>query len=312
MKKRVCSDLAERRNVYIMKREKIQTGYAVLNIVLLVMSLTYIIPLVMMISISLSSEQSIIDYGYSLFPKVFSLDAYKQALLNPYQIIQSYKVTAFYTVISTILAIFVQSLMGYPLSRKTFKFKRPLLVFIMITMFFSGGMVPSYILNTQYLHLGNTIWIYIIPTLMSAWNVILFKTYFSGLPDSLVEAAKIDGANEIYIYFRIILPLSTPIIATLAFTYALGKWNDWNTSLLYIRDNTLYSLQYLLQRIINEADYVQKMQGTAAAQYITEDSMPNETLRYAMAVLAAGPMMIVFPFFQKYFAKGLVVGSVKG
>lgn len=294
-----------------MKRKK-DPGRIVLNTVLIIMSLTYILPLIMMISISLSSEQSIIDNGYSLFPRVFSQSAYKQALLNPYQIIQSYKVTIFYTVISTILAIFVQSLMGYPLSRKNFKFKKLLLIFIMITMFFSGGMVPSYILNTQYLHLGNTIWIYIIPTLMSAWNVILFKTYFAGLPDSLVEAAKIDGASEIFVYFKIILPLSTPIIATLAFTYALGKWNDWNTSLLYIRDNTLYSLQYLLQRIINEADYVQKMQGTAASQFITEEAAPNETLRYAMAVLAAGPMMVVFPFFQKYFAKGLVVGSVKG
>ncbi len=292
--------------------KKMSFGRILLNIILILMSFTYILPIIMMISISLSSEQSIIDSGYSILPRVFSTAAYKQAFANPYQIIQSYKITAAYTVMSTVLAIFVQSLMGYPLSRKTFKFKKMLLIFIMITMFFSGGMVPSYILNTQYLHLGNTFWIYIFPSLMSAWSVILFKTYFAGLPESLVEAAKIDGANEIYVYFKIILPLSTPIIATLAFTYALGKWNDWNTSLLYIRDNNLFSLQYLLQKIINESDYVQKMQGTAASSFITNEAAPSETLKYTMAILAAGPMMVVFPFFQKYFAKGLVVGSVKG
>ena len=146
---------------------------------------------------------------------------------------------------------------------------------------------------------------------MSAWNVILFKTYFKGLPDGLVEAAKLDGASEFMVYRKIILPLSTPIIACIAFTTVLGKWNDWNTSLLYIRKSDLYSLQYLLQRIINESDYIKSMQGTAAAA-MTGETLPSETLRYAIAIMAAGPMMVVFPFFQKYFAKGLVVGSVKG
>ncbi len=293
-------------------KKKRSAGGIFLHIFLLGLSLTYILPLIMMISISFSSESAVLEYGYSLFPKEFSLSAYQQALKNPYQIVNAYKVTIAFTLLDTILSIIIQSLMGYPLSRPNFKFKRPLLIFLMITMFFSGGLVPSYILNTQYLHLGNTFWIYIFPSLMSAWNVILFKTYFSGLPEGLVEAAKIDGARESMVYFKIILPLSTPILATLAFTKALGCWNNWNTSLIYIRDSELYSLQYLLQRILNEADYVKQMQGTAASALITEDSMPTETLRYAMAILAAGPMMLIFPFFQKYFAKGLVVGSVKG
>lgn len=146
---------------------------------------------------------------------------------------------------------------------------------------------------------------------MSAWNVILFKTYFKSLPFELTESAKLDGANEFRIFATIIIPLSTPIIACIAFTTMLGKWNDWNTSLLYIRNNNLYSLQYLLQRIINEADYIKQMQGTDM-EMLVGTKLPSETLKYATAVLAAGPMMIVFPFFQKYFAKGLVVGSVKG
>ena len=294
-----------------MKKKKISKGSIVLNAILIIMSLTYIIPLIMMLSVSFSSEQSIMDNGYTLFPKVFSLDAYKLTFRNPVQIIQSYKVTAGYTILGTVLSILIQSLFGYPLSRKNFKYKKPLLIFLMITMFFSGGMVPTYILITKYLTLGNTFWVYIFPALMSAWNVILFKTYFSSLPESLIESAKLDGAKEIYIFWRIIIPLSTPILATLAFTTALGKWNDWNTSMLYIRDTNLYSLQYLLQRILNESDYIKGMQGTAAAQLVG-DQVPSETLKYAMAVIAAGPMLIIFPFFQKYFAKGLVVGSVKG
>ena len=292
--------------------KKIKKSSIILDIVLILMSLTYVLPIIMMISISFSNEQAIIDYGFTLFPKVFSTEAYKMALKNPYQIIQSYKVTIAYTVISVALSMFFQSLMAYPLSRKSFKYKKHLTVFLTITMFFNGGMVPTYILNTQYLGLGNSFWIYILPTVISAWNVILFKTYFAGLPDGLVEAAKIDGANEMKVFFRIIAPLSLPIYATLAFTMALAKWNDWNTSMLYIRNNSLYSLQYLLQRIINEADFVRKMQGQAGGENFTYDSIPNESLRYAIAVLAAGPMMVVFPFFQKYFAKGLVVGSVKG
>lgn len=294
-----------------MKKKK-KTGGIILDLFLVIISLTYILPIIMMISISFSSEQSIIDYGYSLFPKEFSLDAYRLALKNPYQIIQSYKVTIAYTVLGTALCMFVQSLMAYPLSRRSFRYKKPMLIFLMITMFFNGGLVPTYILTTQYLKLGNTFWVYIFPSVMNAWNVILFRTYFSGLPESVVEAAKIDGAGELKIYFKLIAPLSLPIFATLAFTTALAKWNDWNTSMLYVRDNDLFSLQYLLQRIINEADFIKKLQGTADSGLLGQEEMPSESLRYVMAVLAAGPMMVIFPFFQKYFAKGLVVGSVKG
>ena len=294
-----------------MKRKKITAGRVALNIIMILMSLAYIVPILLMISISLSSEQSVIDYGYRLIPNEWSLDAYRQALKNPYQMISAYKVTIAYTVIGTVLSIIIQTLMAYPLSRSNYNKKGFITVVLMITMFFSGGLVPSYILNTQYLHIGNTFWIYIFPGLMSAWNVILFKTYFKGLPDGLVEAAKLDGASEFMVYRKIILPLSTPIIACIAFTTVLGKWNDWNTSLLYIRKSDLYSLQYLLQRIINESDYIKSMQGTAAAA-MTGETLPSETLRYAIAIMAAGPMMVVFPFFFFFFTKGLVVGSVKG
>lgn len=293
------------------KKKKISAGRIVLNLILIAMSICYIIPLLMMISISFSSESSVLNNGYQLIPEMWSLDAYKMAFQNPTQIINSYKVTAAQAILGTFLSLFVETMMAYPLMRNNFKHKKFITIYLMITMFFSGGMVPSYILNTQYLHLGNSFWIYIFPSLIGAWGVILFKTFFKGLPDGLVEAAKLDGASEYMVYFKIILPLSTPIIAAQGFMMLLGRWNNWNTSLLYIRDNNLYSLQYLLQRIINEADFIKEMQGTAM-EGLFGTEIPSDTLRYATAVIAAGPMMVVFPFFQKYFAKGLVVGSVKG
>ncbi|MDY3929512.1 MAG: carbohydrate ABC transporter permease [Clostridia bacterium] len=294
-----------------MKKKKISVGRIILNAIMIIMSLGYIVPILLMISISFTKESLITQNGYSLIPEQWVLDAYKIVFRNPTQIINSYKVTIAYSVLATMIAVIVQTLMAYPLARNNFHQKKFITVYLMITMFFSGGIVPSYILNTQYLHLGNTFWIYIFPGLMSAWNVILFKTYFKGLPDSLIEAAKLDGASELKIYRSIIMPLSLPIIACIAFTMLLGKWNDWNTSLLYIRNNKLYSLQYLLQRIMNETDYIRKMSGTEN-EALVGNEIPAESMRYAIAVIAAGPMMIVFPFFQKYFAKGLVVGSVKG
>lgn len=293
-------------------KHKITLGRVILHLFLITLSLTYILPLILMVSISVSSEQSIVEYGYSFIPKAFSLDAYRQAFANPQQIIDSYKVTAIFSIIATILAMLVQSLMAYPLSRANFKSKKFLTTYLFITMLFSGGLVPSYILNTQYLHLQDTIWVYILPCLTSAWDVIIFRTFFQGLPEGLVEAAKIDGAKEIQIFFRIIFPLSTPVLASLGFMYLVGKWNDWNTALLYIREPKLYSLQYLLQRILREAEFVKGLQETNSAGLITTDILPTESMRYAMAILAAGPMLIVFPFFQKYFARGLTVGSVKG
>lgn len=292
--------------------KRISIGRILLHIFLILLSLTYILPLILMVSISFSSESAIKEFGYTLLPKVFSLDAYKLCFRNPYQLLQSYKVTIAFSMLGTVLATLVQSLMAYPLSRRSFKLRGIITKYIFVTMLFSGGLVPAYILNTKYLHLGNSFWIYILPGLTSAWNVIVFRTFFQGLPDGLVEAAKIDGAKEIMIFFRIILPLSTPVIASLGFMMLVGKWNDWNTSLLYIRDSKLYSLQYLLQRILREAEYVKNLQMSGEATLISDKDLPTETMRYAMAMLAAGPMLVVFPYFQKYFAKGMVVGAVKG
>ena len=199
---------------------------------------------------------------------------------------------------------------AYPLSRSNFKYKKQLTWYIFITMLFGGGLVPSYLVNTKLLHLDNTIWIYIFPGLVGAWNVIIVRTFFQGIPESLAEAAKIDGASEFYTFIKIMLPLSTPVMASIGFLHAVGSWNSWNASLIYIKDPELYSLQYMLQRILRETEFVKKMAMENAN--FTDYEVPTESMRYATAVLAAGPMIVVFPFFQKYFTKGMTIGAVKG
>ena len=229
---------------------------------------------------------------------------------NPKQLIDSYKVTIAFTVLHTFLGILVQALYAYPLSRPNFKFRKFLTWYVFFTALFSGGLVPSYLINTKLLHLGNTFWVYVFPACVSAWNIIVMRTFFQGLPESLVESAKVDGASELRIFFQIILPLSKPCIASLAFMLAVTTWNNWNTSLIYIRDAELYSLQYMLQKILREVEFVEKM--AAETGMLADYETPTEAMRYATAILAAGPILVIFPFFQKYFTKGLTIGAVKG
>jgi ABC-type sugar transport system, permease component len=180
-------------------------------------------------------------------------------------------------------------------------------------MLFGGGLIPTYILNTTYLHLGNKIWVYILPGMASAFYIIIFRTFFQQLSISLVESAKIDGASEIRIFFQIVIPQSTPVLATISLFLLLDHWNDWYTCLVYIRDEKLYTLQYLLQRILNEAEFVSKLASRAPPGIsLNRFELPTESLKFAMCIVAAGPMLVIFPFFQKYFTRGLVIGSVKG
>lgn len=286
----------------------------VINIFFCICSLMFIIPFVLIISASFTNEQTLLDEGYKLIPSEFSLEAYKYVFRNPQQLIDSYKITIIFSFAATVLAVIVMSLLAYPLSRPNYKYKKPIMFFIFFTMLFSGGLVPTYIWITRYLHLGDTIWVYILPYLVNAFNVVVIRTFFQGLPIELTDAAKIDGATELQTFFKIILPLSKPVIATIALLTLLSRWNDWNTALLYIKSTELYSLQYLLQQILREVEFVQSMAESSPIAGIDIDTsqLPSETMRFAMCMVAAGPMLIVFPFFQKYFAKGLTVGAVKG
>lgn len=292
-------------------KNKTITGQLILNIFFVILSLTYIIPFLLLISISLSSDQSIREFGYTVFPKAITFDAYKMIFKSPETIVNAYEVTIIFSLITMVLSVMVMTMVAYPLSRKNCVFRKPLSYFIFFTMIFSGGMIPSYIINTKYLHLNDTMLVYILPALVNAWNIIVIRTFFQGLPEGLVEAAKIDGAGEAYTFVKIILPLSKPVIATMCFLTLLAKWNDWNTSLIYIRNERLYSLQYMLQRILREVEFV-KNSVSRGDSLLDSSNLPTEGVRYAMALVAAGPMLVVFPFFQKYFAQGLTVGAIKG
>ena len=290
--------------------KKFPWGQLWLHVFFVISCLAYLIPFWLLIAISFTEESAIAQYGYQLIPKAWSTAAYEYVFANPKQLIDSYKVTIAFTVLHTCLGILVQALYAYPLSRPNFKFRKFLTWYVFFTALFSGGLVPSYLINTKLLHLGNTFWVYVFPGCISAWNIIVMRTFFQGLPESLVESAKVDGASELRIFFQIILPLSKPCIASLAFMLAVTTWNNWNTSLIYIRDAELYSLQYMLQKILREVEFVEKM--AAETGMLSEYETPTEAMRYATAILAAGPILIIFPFFQKYFTRGLTIGAVKG
>lgn len=294
------------------KKKKLPTGQLILHIIFIIMCALYLIPFLMIISVSLTSEASLLKDGYGLIPKEFSLEAYKLVFADPTQILTSYRVTIIFTATATFLAVLIMGIMAYPLSRPNYKYGKVLSFYVLFTMLFSGGMVPSYLLIVKYLHLNNTIWVYILPGLISAYNLLIIRTNYKSLPNELIEAAKIDGAEEVFICFKIVMPLCKPVLASIGFLFLVSKWNDWNTALLYITNPDLYSLQFLLQKILREIEYLQQlaMEGMSEIGDMTE--LPSESFRYAMAMVAAGPVLCVFPFFQKYFAKGMTLGGVKG
>ena len=286
-------------------------GQIILNLVFIVLCLLVIAPFVLLVSVSISNEQEIVNNGYSFIPKVIDFAAYKYVFKNPASIINAYKTTGIFSTAAMILSVLFTAMIAYPLSRKNLRGKNALSFYLFFTMLFSGGLVPGYILITQYLHLDDTIWVYIIPGLISPWNVFMMRTFFQDIPYEIYESAVVDGSSEYRFFFQMIIPLSKPVLATVALFTFLGKWNDWNTSLLYINDSKLFSLQYLLQKIMNDINILQQAESSGMTMINVSD-IPSETVRMAMAVVVAGPALVVFPFFQKYFVKGLTVGSVKG
>ena len=292
------------------KKKKFSKGQIVLHMMFLLMTVLYIVPFLMVVSISFTDETSLVRDGYHLIPEVFSLSAYRMVFSDPTQVLYSYRTTIIFTAVSTFLAVLVMGIMAYPLSRPNFRFNRQVSFLVLFTMLFSGGMVPSYLLIVKYLHLNNTIWVYILPGLVSAYNLIIIRTNYKSLPVELIEAAKIDGAGELYICFKIVMPLCKPVLASIGFLFLVNKWNDWNTALLYITKPNLYSLQYLLQKILQETEYLKQLAQTG--ELMGNEVFPSESFRYAMAMVAAGPVLCIFPFFQKYFAKGMTLGGVKG
>lgn len=290
-----------------------------IHIFFLIATACYILPLIMLFSISVSSEEAVMagirtGGGYSLLPKDFTWEAYRMAFRNPDQIKSAYIVTIFTSVTGTFLNLLVFGMVAYPLSRSNFAYKKVITWFLFITTLFGGGTIPTYIIFTQWYHLGDNILVYLLPGLSGgAMTIFMIRTYFKGFGESLYESAWLDGASEWVIFSRIATPLAKPIYAAVGFGILVGKWNDWGTSLVYIRNPELYTLQYLLQRVLNEVNFLKSIaEEMPTGIDLSQFTMPAETLRYALCIIAAGPMLMVFPFFQKYFAKGLTIGSVKG
>ncbi|OCT11081.1 sugar ABC transporter permease [Paenibacillus pectinilyticus] len=283
------------------------------HLVLLLISLAFVLPIVLVISVSFSNEGLVQSHGYKLFPEQWDLTAYKIVFANMHQVFRAYAVTLTQSVVGTLLSVLIMSMCGYAISRPNFTLRKPVTFLIVFTTIFGGGLIPSYIINTQYLHLGDTIWVYILLNLCFPLYIVIFRTFFQELPGALIESAKVDGANEFHIYWRIIIPLSTPVFATMALINVLVKWNDWQTALYYIRNENLYVLQYFLQRVLAQAEFIRQMAHDFPSEFdASAMTVPTETMRFALAVVAAGPLLAVFPFFQKYFVRGLTIGSLKG
>ena len=289
-------------------KKKLPMGQIALHIFFILLCLCYIIPLWLLVSVSFDTSDSL---GFSLIPRSFTTLAYDMVFSSPTKILRAYGVTASYSILSVGLSLLFMVPIAYALSRRNFRLRGPITFILFFTTLFSGGMVPSYLLNSS-LGLVDSYWIYVIPGLVSAWNVIVIRTYFQGLPGELFECARLDGASELGTCFRIAVPLSTPVLASVGFLRFIAEWNQWSTTEVYIRNPKLYSLQYLMQALLADLQLIAQMIEAGMGGY-DENVLKNlESMRFAMAVVAAGPALVIFPFFQKYFKKGMTIGSVKG
>lgn len=281
---------------------------ASMYVILIIFSIYCLIPFITVISSSLSTESAILRDGYSLLPKSISLDAYK-LIFKDDTIYRSYGVTIFVTVVGTFLAMLVTCALAYPLSIRTLKYKNHINFYVYFTMLFHGGLVASYLLISKYLGMKDSIWVLIIPALVSPWNMFLLRNFFKSVDESLAESAKMDGANDIYIFFKIVLPISLPALATVGLFYSMGFWNKWFEAMLYISNENLFPLQYLVMRIMNNAEFANQLSSQVSLpNYV----VPTLTTRLATTVVTIGPIIFLYPFLQKYFVKGLMVGAVKG
>ncbi|WP_139903223.1 carbohydrate ABC transporter permease [Clostridium thermarum] len=268
-----------------------------------------LIPFILVISGSFTADEAIVKYGFSIIPKEFSVMAYKTLFKFPEQIIRAYGVSILVTACGAFGGIVIVSMAGFVLSRKDFKNRNKIAFFIYFTTLFSGGLIPWYILITKYLGLKDSLLVLIIPSMVGSFNILLVRNFMNSIPESLVESAKIDGAGDFYIYWKIILPLSKPVLATVGLFLGLGYWNDWFMASLFIKTEAKFPLQYLLYRTLQSAQFIK---ASPVGGMISTSDLPKESLKMATAVVATGPIILLYPFVQKYFVQGITIGAVKG
>ena len=268
-----------------------------------------LMPFLLMITSSFMDEHEIITEGYKLIPKQWSPFAYRFLLANPQKLVDAYKITFLITVTGTSIGLILMSMAGYVLNRKDFKYRNVIAFFIYFTTLFSGGLVPKYLLYVKYLNLKDNVISLILPGLLSAWSIFLMRNFMKSIPDSLYESANIDGAGDFRIYWQIFMPLAIPSLATVGLFTALGYWNEWYNAMLFITTPSKFPLQFYLQKVVNQ---------TSVSKYISQGltvdtaSLPNQSIKMAVAVVATGPVILFYPFVQRYFVSGLTIGSVKG
>jgi putative aldouronate transport system permease protein len=256
----------------------------------------------------------LVENGYRLFPEKWSLAAYKYIVSSGEQLLQSYFITIFITIVGTLMGVLMMGMFSYAISRSTFRYKNFFTFMAVFTMLFNGGLVPYYMVCTQLLHLRDTIWALILPLCVNAFYIVVLRTFFKTMvPESVIESAKIDGANELRIFFQIAAPIAKPGIVTIALFLTLGYWNDWFQALLFIENNKLYPVQYMLKKLESSIEFIYMYSGYIDPVKRVEiiASLPTEAVRMAMVVLATGPIIFAYPFFQKYYVRGLTVGAVK-
>ncbi|MBD0383594.1 carbohydrate ABC transporter permease [Paenibacillus sedimenti] len=294
---------------------KYKLSQLLLHLFFICVSLACLLPVILVVSISFSDENTVVANGFKFFPEKFSLDAYSFLYNQLSQIITAYGVTIFVTVVGTILSVLLIALYAYPLSRKELRHRNKFALFIFITMIFNGGLVPWYLVYVNLLHLKDSVWSLIIPLFLQPFFVIIMRTFFqTTIPESIIESATIDGASELKIFYKIILPLSLPVLATIGLFNTLNYWNDWFLSLIFITKSNGISLQYLMYKTLLNIQYLTTNENAASqlSKMGAVVSLPSQTLRMAMAVVGMGPIIFAYPFFQKYFVKGLTIGAVKG
>ncbi|HIQ69250.1 MAG TPA: carbohydrate ABC transporter permease [Candidatus Avoscillospira stercorigallinarum] len=279
--------------------------------ILTVMVTLTLLPILLIIIASFTEETSLLQNGYSFIPKAWSFDAYYYIIKQGSVILRAYGVSVLVTVAGTVLSVAITTTLAYPMARTSFRYRNALSFFVFFTMLFSGGIVPSYIMWTNYFHIKNTIWALIVPNyLVPAFNVILVKNFYANnIPGSLIEAAQLDGATEMQIFRKLVFPMARPVVATISLFTGLCYWNDWTNGLYYVDNQKLYSIQLLLMKIMNNIEALKANANLMGAGAI---SLPGTSVRMAIAFIGILPILIVYPFVQKYLVEGVVIGAVKG
>ncbi|KRG16291.1 sugar ABC transporter permease [Virgibacillus soli] len=283
------------------------------HIFLAILAVISIIPFIILISSSFTSEEFILREGYNFIPAEFSLSAYDYLMNNSGNILRAYGITIFVTVVGTIASLLITAMLSYPLSRRDLPYRNALAFFVFFTILFNGGLVPTYLVYTQMFDVKNTLWALIIPSLLvNGFNVLLMRSFFiTSIPEPVIESARIDGAGEFRIFFAIVLPLSLPILATIGLLQTIVYWNDWFNGLIYITDPKMFSIQNMLNRMLSDIQFLAEGSlGTNASEAASQ--IPSTSVRMAIAVVGILPIIVAYPFFQKYLVKGIALGAVKG